>query len=115
MQLPDVHDLLMLNPGVAFMLIDKPRLDSRRARTFDVDRIDVACKFHFVGTDAESLERDLKNPRIRLRNADDMRIDYHVEVFRQPESLRVRFDLSFRIGHDCELVARGLECVERLE
>ena len=39
------------------MLIDQPRLDSRRARTFDVDRIDVAGKFHFVRTDTESLER----------------------------------------------------------
>src|SRR5258707_12794264 len=109
MQLPDVHDLLMLNPGVAFMLIDKPRLDSRRARTFDVDRIDVAGKFHFVGTDAESLERDLKNPRIRFRDTDNLRVDYHVEELRQPESLRIGFDLPFRIGHDRKLVARRLE------
>src|SRR6266478_501970 len=74
MQLSDVHDLLMLNPRVPLMLIDKPRLDSRRARTFDVDRIDVAGKFHFVGTDAESLERDLVARRLeRLQRLKDPR------------------------------------------
>ena len=37
------------------MLIDEPRLDPRRARTFDVDRIDIARKSGLVGTDSEPL------------------------------------------------------------
>src|SRR5579862_5903972 len=85
MQLSDVENLLVIDPSVALMLIDQPRLDSRRSRTFDVNRIDIAGKFHFVRTDAEPLECDLKDPRVRLRDADDMRVDNDVEVPRQSE------------------------------
>src|ERR1700691_1214492 len=115
MQLPDVHDLLMFDPSVALMLIDQPRFDSRRSRTLDVDRIYIASKSNCVRTDAEALECDLKNPRVGLRHADNMRVDYHVEERRQPESLRVRFDLPLRIRHDRKLVPRRLERLERLD
>src|ERR1700678_4124608 len=108
-------NLLVLDPRIAPMLIDQTRLDSRRPRTFDVDRINIAGKFHFVGSGAEALERDLKNPRVRLRDADDMRIDYHVEVRRQSESLCVGFYLTLSIRHDREFVARRLERLQRLE
>src|SRR5690348_6970794 len=107
-QLDDVPNLFMLDPTVPLMLIDQPRLDPRRARALDVDRVDIARKSRLVRTDAEPLERDLKNSRVRLRDADDMRIDYHVEVFREAESLRVGFDLSLRIRHDRELVSGRL-------
>src|SRR5208337_2104555 len=115
MQLADMPNLLVLDPRVPLMLIDESRLDSRRARSLDVDRIDVAGKFGFVGTDAQPFECDSKNPRVGLRDANDMRIDYHVEVLRQPESFRVRLDLTLRIRHDRELVARRLECLQCLE
>src|SRR5215469_13881093 len=67
MQLPDMRDLLMLDPRVSLMLIDQPRLDSRRARSLDVDRIDVAGELHFFWTDSEPFECDLKNPRVGFR------------------------------------------------
>src|SRR5271155_5908682 len=97
------------------MLIDQPRLDSRRAGADDVDRINVAGKSCFLSAAAQPLERDLIDPRVGLGDADDMRVDYHVEVRRQPESLRVTCDLPFRIRHDREFVPRRLEPLERLE
>src|SRR5208337_3001733 len=97
------------------MLIDQPRFDSRRACADDVDRINVARKSCFIGGDAQPLKRDLIDSRIRLGDADDMRVDYYVEVRRQSESLRVTRDLPFRIRHDREFVPRRLEPLERLE
>ena len=115
MQLADMPNLLMLDPRVALMLIDQPSLDTRRTCALDVDRIDVAGKFNFVGPDSKALKRHPKDPWIGLRDTDDVRVDYHVEELRQPESLRVRFDLSLRIGHDRELVPGRLERLQRLE
>src|SRR5258708_21824739 len=109
MQLPDMQNLLVLDPRVPLMLIDQPRLYSRRARTFDIDRINVAGEFHLIRTDAETLECNLKNPRVRLRDADDIRADYHVEALLQPESFRIRFNLSLRIRHHRQLVAPRLQ------
>src|SRR5271169_5601646 len=100
MQLPDIPNLLVLDPCVALMLIDQPRFDSGRARSRDVDRVDVACKFSLVGSDAKPFERYLKDPRVRLRDANDMRVDDLVEVIREPESFRVPRDLPLRIRHD---------------
>src|ERR1035437_2756806 len=115
MQLPDMPNLLVIDPRVALMLIDQPRLDPRRARALHVDRIDVTRKSHFVGTGAQALERDLKYPRVGLCYPDNLRVDYHVEVRRQPESLRARFALPLRIRHDPESVSRRFERLQRLE
>src|SRR5271154_511863 len=115
MQLPDVPNLLVLDPGVALVLIDQPRFDSGSARSYDIDRVDVACKFSLVGSDAKPFECDLKDPWVRLRDADDMRVDDLVEVIRQPESFRIPSDLPLRIRHDRKFVARRLERFERLE
>src|ERR1700689_1064920 len=115
MQLPDMPNLLVLDPCVALMLIDQPRFDSGRVRARDVDRVDVTCKFSLVGSDAKPFECDLKDPRVRLRDADDMRVDDLVEVIRQPESFRIPGDLTLRVRHDRKLVARRLERFERFE
>src|SRR5262249_55640676 len=98
--------------GVAAERVDQDRLHARPPRAPHIDADDVTDVDRPFRRDSEALEGDGEDARVRLLDADHVRIDHGAQVRPEAGALEVRLDTTIGVRHHAQYEPAGDECTE---